>query len=211
MLSIGGKVELPASEVAPQQREVTASVVEPVQTVVKAPVLEKRTLEGEAFIDFPVGRTQILYDFGRNATELMNIREVLSSIQNDPNVIIDTLAIKGYASVEGMYANNERLAHGRSIALRDYILNNFDLPLNASRFSVLWEAEDWDGLAKLVENSNIPDKESILYIIRTVPIFEGREVQLMRLDGGTPYRIMLRDMFPQLRRVQYRIEYTVKE
>ena len=33
----------------------------------------------------------------------------------------------------------------------------------------------------------------------------------MRLNGGTPYRLMLKDMFPDLRRVEYQVDYTVKD
>ncbi len=203
VLSIGDKVELPPAEVAPP--------IEPVQVLATSVVPQKHTIEGEVFIDFPVGSTQILPEYSRNSDELASLREVLTSVLNNSNATIDSLSIKGFASVEGSYANNERLAHDRSLAFRDYILNNFSLSLDSSRFSISWEAEDWDGLFKLVEKSDISGKYMILHIIHTVPVFKGRENQLMRLDGGTPYRIMLRDMFPQLRRVQYRIEYTITE
>ena len=54
---------------------------------------------------------------------------------------ITSLSIKGYASPEGPYANNERLAKGRTEALVDYVRNLYSFPAGLATTS--WEAEDW--------------------------------------------------------------------
>jgi hypothetical protein len=164
---------------------------------------------GEAFLDFEVGRSVIMPNFRRNPEELRKINETVSSVINNPDAQLQSIYLQGFASPEGSWEANDRLSRARANALRDYLRTQFRLP--ESVFTVTSVAEDWDGLAELVRESNLPQREMILHIINSVGIFEGRETQLMKLDGGVPWRIMLRDMFPQLRRVEYRINYTVRD
>lgn len=49
-----------------------------------------------------------------------------------------------------------------------------------------------------------------MQIIDGMGIFDGREGKLMALEGGIPYREMLKEMFPLLRRVEIKVEYDLK-
>ncbi|MCD7711664.1 MAG: tetratricopeptide repeat protein [Firmicutes bacterium] len=71
--------------------------------------------------------------------------------------------------------------------------------------------EDWEGLERLIREGEMESKEKVLQIIETVSDPDTRERQLRTLDGGRPFRYMLEEMFPSLRRVVYRVEFTVKE
>ncbi len=172
---------------------------------------KSRRKQGQAFLDFQVAKSVILPTYRNNPAELAKIREAFNEIQGNPDVKIGGLFIEGYASPEGKYESNERLARDRSFALKNYITSNFRLPIADDRIKVEWTAEDWDGLVELINASDIAQKEEILRVIETTPVFDNRESALMRLAGGIPYRTMLKDMFPQLRRVEYQIDYTVKE
>ena len=56
------------------------------------------------------------------------------------------------------------------------------------------------------------DKEDILRIIDDVPILKGREVRLMKLNQGIPYRYMKEHFFPKLRRAGYiKVYYRMKK
>ncbi|RHJ88798.1 hypothetical protein DW095_14665, partial [Bacteroides sp. AM07-16] len=48
------------------------------------------------------------------------------------------------------------------------------------------------------------------FIIDNYGIFEGRERYLMELDGGAPYKELLRDYFPKLRRIELMVAYEVR-
>ena len=50
-----------------------------------------------------------------------------------------------------------------------------------------------------------------MHLIESIPVFDVRESALMRLNGGAPYRLMLKSLFPELRRVEYQVDYTVKD
>ncbi|WP_165042481.1 DUF3868 domain-containing protein [Dysgonomonas sp. ZJ709] len=170
-----------------------------------------RNKQGQAFLDFQLGRSVILPDFRRNPIELLKIKDAFSELISNADIHIIGLFIEGYASPDGRYETNERLSKERAFAFKDYILNNYNLNLNTEQISVKWIAEDWDGLKILVQSGDIIHKEEILSIIDDTDIFDGREGKLMKLGGGTPYRIMLKDLFPQLRRVEYQINYKVRE
>lgn len=195
--------------------QVELSIREPYQI---APVLafivpEKeikiRKRQGKAFLDFQVGRAVILPGYRRNPEELLKIDDAIREIVDNPDATLQGLYIEGYASPDGPYATNERLSAQRAQALKEYIRSKFDLIDNL--FQVSSVAEDWEGLTEMVKISEIPQKERILEIIATIGIHDGRENALVRLDRGIPYRIMLKDMFPELRRVEYQVDYTVKD
>lgn len=63
---------------------------------------------------------------------------------------------------------------------------------------------------KAVQTSDMPDKQAVLDIIDRYSIIGGREAKLMALKGGTPWRYMLREMFPSLRKVTVTVDYDVR-
>ncbi|WP_262893146.1 OmpA family protein [Dysgonomonas sp. GY75] len=171
--------------------------------------IKTRTSAVKDFIGFRTSKTVIDPGFRQNSQELARLDSVMSVLRDNPDVKITAFLIEGYTSPEGLYATNERISKERAAALMDYLKNKFGLDQGLFRLSHV--AEDWDGLAALVLASNIEYKDRILDIIATTGIMAGREGALMRLAQGEPYRQMLREMFPELRRVEYRIDYTVRD
>lgn len=168
---------------------------------------KQRRVQGQAYLDFQAGRSVILPQYRRNPEELAQIAEVFTKVMNDEDVQITAVFVEGYASPEGSYALNERLSRERAEALRQYLSQAFSL--DGSMFRVNSVAEDWDGLRLLVEESNIPQKERIYAIIDSEDDYDRKEQRLRALGG--PWRTMLNELFPQLRRVEYRIDFAVKD
>ncbi len=195
--------QLPAS---PRVRfygpQLTASFVVPETETIKA-----RSDSGKAYLDFPKGSTQILPAFRNNGAELQKIHEITTALLRDPDVTIMGISINGYASPEGEYARNMELSERRAAALRDHVATVQNL--STDLFSAQGEGEDWALLDSLVEHSRMPDKFRVLEIIRSTEYFDVRYRKLLALSGGKPYRQMEADFFPQLRRSNYRINYTV--
>lgn len=179
--------------------------------VVPEAEIKQRRKQGSAFLDFQAGRSEIIPGFRRNPEELAKIRDAFAEVASNPDVRIVGLFIDGYASPEGPYTANEKLARERAAALRDYILTNYDVPLAPEQTKVGWTAEDWNGLAELVRESSLPRRDEILSMIESVPDPDQREARIRALGGGVPYRTILREMYPSLRRVEYRIDYTVRD
>ncbi|MCD7935306.1 MAG: DUF3868 domain-containing protein, partial [Tannerellaceae bacterium] len=167
-----------------------------------------REMQGVAFLDFRPGNTEIVPSYRRNAQELSKIEASIRSVRENPDVTLLGLHIHGYASPEGSYSLNERLSKGRAEGLSNYLRAHFSLP--QSILSVTSTAEDWQGLREKVEESDLPGRESILEIIDSAHLTPDQKEGRLKALGGT-YQTLLNQYFPSLRRVSYRIEYTVRD
>ena len=173
--------------------------------------LKKRSERGAAYLIFEQGKWDILPRLFNNKNELDKIENSLAYISEEPTAVITGISIKAYASPEGTYEQNKQLSKSRAKALLDYIRQKYSLPKNISIFSEGY-GEDWDRLVELIQQDpKVENRNQVLQIIKTVGIFDGREKQLMDLNGGRPYRYMLENLFPLLRRSDYQIEYAVPE
>lgn len=164
----------------------------PLMAYVAPPVeVKNRAKEGSAFLDFPVNRTEIRPDYRQNSRELAAIQETIESVRGDKYATITGVSIKGYASPEGSYANNERLAKGRSEALLAYVRERYGL--DGADTEASYEAEDWQGLEARVERSSMPAREALLDVIRDASIDDPdrREEKLRGVDGGEQARANL--------------------
>lgn len=176
-----------------------------------APEIKQRTKQGQAFLDFQVGRSALLPGYRRNPQELEKIQYAFEEIQNNKDVTIRGVFIEGYASPEGPSDLNERLARDRAYALKNYIVSTFGVDLPDKDIKVKWVAEDWDGLKVQVEASDLRYKDQVLQIINDTPDIDQRKQKIKRLANGMAYRMMAQDIFPQLRRVEYQIDFSVRD
>ena len=131
-------------------------------------------------------------------------------MRGDKYATITGVSIKGYASPEGSYANNERLAKGRSEALLAYVRERYGL--DGADTEASYEAEDWQGLEARVERSSMPAREALLDVIRDASIDDPdrREEKLRGVDGGEPYRYLVKEIYPALRHSDYKVSYTIR-
>lgn len=180
-----------------------AAYVKPMGEMVKT-----REVNGQAYIDFPVNRTEIYPDYRRNPQELAEIRRTIDQVRNDKDVNITSLTIKGYASPEGPYANNERLAKGRTESLIKYVRDLYSFPKSVMHSD--WEAEDWGGLAKRLEKSDVADKEAILAVVTDSSLAPDARDAALKKRFPTQYAWMLAEIYPALRHSDYFVTYVVR-
>lgn len=114
----------------------------------QAETRKTRHEKGAAYVDFPVNKTGIYPAYRNNRSELAKIENTINRIKGDADVSINNITIKGYASPEGSYANNSRLAEARTRSLVDYLKKEY--PLDSSLFQLDYEPEDWEGLRAYV-------------------------------------------------------------
>lgn len=165
------------------------------------------TLEGEAFIDFVVNKTDIKPDYRRNPRELLKIQESIDTVLNDPDVNITKVWLKGFASPESPYTHNRDLAIGRTEALKEHIRQLYDFKQDIIETD--FEPEDWAGLRKYVEASNIDHKAEILEIIDSDMAPDPKEAMIKK-KYPKEYKFMLENFYPALRHTEYKIWYEVK-
>lgn len=168
---------------------------------------KERSAKGSAYIDFRVNRTDIDPAYRRNPQELAGIRDTIDLIKNDPDSRIERITITGYASPEGPYANNARLAEGRTKALTGYVRGLYDFSPEVLRSASV--AEDWDGLRRWVEQSSIDNREALLDIIALSDITPDAREWKIKSKYPVQYRYLLENVYPALRHSDYTIDYVV--
>lgn len=173
-----------------------------------AEIEKVRTLSGRANVEFPVNRTILLEDFRNNFPELASIRAGIDSVKNDKDVTINNISIHGFASPEGPYDNNVRLAKGRTEAVKDYVKNLY--ALSDRLLTTTHTPEDWEGLEEWVVGSNISSRDGILAIIRDESLAPDARDQKLKQNYPKEYETLLNMVYPSLRHTDYKIEYTVR-
>lgn len=169
--------------------------------------VKSRQLSGHAYLDFPVNQTKIDPNYRRNPEELAKICATIDSVRSDNDVRIIRIHIKGYASPEGSYTSNARLAEGRTNALKQYIINRYALA--DTLFNIAFEPEDWEGFRQYVKTSNLLDKDQIMQLIEGDGDIDSKERQI-RARYPQSYRTLLEDCYPALRHSDYRIDYVIR-
>ncbi len=166
-----------------------------------------RHLEGQAYIDFPVNKIEIFPDYRRNTIELAKIIASIDTVKNDPDCTVSAVSLKGYASPEGGYANNARLAKGRTQTLSDYVMKHYDFPKSIVNSS--FEPEDWEGLRRWLESSDIANKDGILAIVDSDLAPDPKDLKIKQ-KYPAQYAYLLKEVYPGLRHSDYRIEYVIR-
>lgn len=115
------------------------------------------------------------------------------------------IKINSGASPEGNTKFNKVLSEKRGEALRSYLQGKLMIP--DSVFVIDSRGQDWEGLEVLVRQSEMPNKQEVLHILRNTPewimqngsVIDGKKMQLKKLNDGKAWRYMYRNFFPTLR------------
>lgn len=166
---------------------------------------KRRSEQITAVVHFPQGRSMLLRGFADNGRELARIDSLTASLRSNDSLTVENIYLKGYASPEDTYAFNTRLSANRVRSLRNYLVERF--ALEDTEFLTSTEPEDWDSLRRWVVASDLPVREQVLAAIDTTPDPDARDAAIWRIDDGQTYLMLLREVYPQLRRVDYRIGY----
>lgn len=164
-------------------------------------------------IGFPVNVTDVRPGFGNNAYELMNAYSLVTTLQQRNELLeIRGVSIRGYASPEGSYANNERLARGRSEGFRRYLTTKFPHSEYIREAVISWIPEDWEGLGRLLADNHLfRARNDILTIVNDYTIApDSKERMLRNIPAWSAnYRMILNDLYPKLRRIELQVDYIV--
>ncbi len=162
--------------------------------------------EGALKVHFAVSSSRLDHNRGNNAETLRQLIEAIRKLEEAPDSRIEHIVIAGFASPEGAFQFNDRLAWNRASVLKKYIVQNSTL--SEETIHIYNGVEDWYGLRLMVEESDLANKKAVIDIIDNVPIADAngraaREIELRKLDGGRTYSYMLRNFFPELRKAAY--------
>lgn len=155
---------------------------------------------------FRQGYSRLQPSFRENGIRLDEFMRRISEIHGDSTARLNSIDIVAYASPEGSYTLNKKLARNRADNISAYLRGNMPF-LPDTLYNVHPHDIDWDGLVAMVESSDMSYRCEVLKILRNVPettyrngrLVDSRLKRLMDLRGGRPYNYMLTHFFPELR------------
>lgn len=172
----------------------------------QAEAVKARTQSASAKVSFEINKTILKPDFNGNRPELKKIQDAVSLVKNDPDVKIQQVKLTGYASPDGPYANNARLAKGRTQAVADYIRQME----NVSNIIVASVPEDWEGFNQLISNGNLSCKDEILKIANRTDLQPDEKEKAIKAHSGSDFAYIRDNVYPSLRHTDCLIDYTVR-
>ena len=176
--------------------------VQPVAEAVK-----NRAEQGEAYLSYAVGRSTVVKSYKDNAAEIQKIVDLVNTLKdNSSEYSVKGISLTGYASPDGSYAVNERLAKARTESLKAVVakaLADKQIPV-----ATQYVAEDWDGVCKWIEESSVENKDEILEIARGELKPDAKD---RKIASAYPvqYRQIKNECYPALRRAAYVVDYEV--
>lgn len=142
-----------------------------------------------------------------NTNSIKDFVKILKEISANQAMQLKNIEVSAYASPEGRYDFNEKLAEKRQDSSSEYV--NKQLKDNKLRTDVdtRYTAEDWEGFQQLVSESNIQDKEVILRVLSMYKDPAEREQQIRNMS--VVYDELAEAVLPELRRARLIANYEV--
>jgi len=157
----------------------------------------------EADIHYLINSSAVRW--GEKKGEDVNVlKEFIKAAKANERQELKGFKIKAYASPDGKHDFNEKLATRREATSKKFIkremrkVEEFKLE---DFFSSKITAEDWEGFKKLMEASDIQDKELILRVLSMYQDPEVREREIKNISAI--FKQIAKDVLPKLRRSQF--------
>ena len=114
-----------------------------------------------------------------NSDAVKALKESLKNFAADTkNYAIDNLEISAYASPDGGFKLNDKLAAQREKNAANYAKNEVKKAKADAAIESKYTAQDWDGFKSLVEQSNLQDKDLIISVLSMYDDPEKRETEI---------------------------------
>lgn len=134
-----------------------------------------------------------------NSDAMVELRKQILATGSDSTLQLAEININSYASPDGTYEFNQRLAEKRKDVTQDYMneqLKN-DRIREFNNLTADFTAEDWEGFKTLIEKSDIQDKALILEVLRMYQDPEVREREIQNMSHV--FSQIAEEILPQLR------------
>ena len=145
------------------------------------------------------------------SNELKNnsVREFVSMLKrinaDREKLAIKNVEVQAYASPEGGFTFNDKLANKRQNVSEGYVKQQLKGTSLQTDIDAHYTAQDWEGFMKLVQASKIQDKDVILRVLSMYKDPQEREQQIRNMSEG--FRELADGILPELRRSRLIINY----
>ena len=159
----------------------------------------------EANIRFLIGQAQLRKSELQNNSVQEFVRLLGEIVKDQEGKVLDGVEVSAYASPDGGYLVNERLAGKRQDVTAAYVEQQMKRQKAEGTVDTKYTAEDWEGFQQLVAASDIQDKDVILRVLSMYKDPEEREQQIRAISSA--FRELADGILPQLRRARITINY----
>ena len=160
---------------------------------------------------------QIMYDIQKmevrpgalTTDDIKALQQAIQEMSADERAELQGFSIKSYASPDGPVALNNDLSKGRGKSAQNWLQGQLkkNKIAKTDAISIDETATDWDGFKKMMEESNIEDKDLIIRVLSmyTDPDVRNREMHNL----GKVFTVVAEKILPKLRRSQMVATYKV--
>jgi len=139
--------------------------------------------------------------------DVVALTKKIKEVKDAQNKKIAGFEVSGYASPDGGLNLNTNLAENREKVTVGFLNKEFKKLKASVKIDSKFTAEDWDGFQKLMESSNIQDKEVILRVLTMYTDPEQREREIKNLSVA--FKQIAEEILPQLRRSRLKLTVDV--
>jgi len=161
----------------------------------------------EANVQFLINQANLRRSELQNNSVQEFVRLLNDIAANQETLRLNEVEVSAYASPDGGYNINERLAGKREDVTAGYVKDQMKKAKTDAPLETKYTAEDWEGFQELVRASNIQDKDVILRVLSMYQDPEEREQQIKNISSA--FRELADGILPQLRRARMTINYDV--
>ena len=143
-----------------------------------------------------------------NTTSIKDFVRILREINDHQETLqLENIEVSAYASPEGSYSFNEKLAEKRQNSSSEYVSQQLKKNRMKADVDTRFTAEDWEGFQQLVSQSNIQDKDVILRVLSMYNDPAEREQQIRNMS--VVYDELAKGILPELRRARLIANYNI--
>jgi len=143
-----------------------------------------------------------------NSVSIRDLGKILQEINdNEESRALQNIEVSAYASPDGKYALNEKLAEQRQNVSANYLKGELKKIQMEADVDTKFTAEDWDGFQELISKSNLQDRDVILRVLSMYKDPEEREQQIRNMSEV--FTDIKESILPELRRARLIVNYEI--
>lgn len=181
---------------------------------------DKPMMAKDKFVRVTQHTTEMVFNYLKNDSKVLakelkdqdykDLEAWYGVAMKNPRIAIKNISISAYASPEGELTLNDELADERAASAAKSLMDlakklKFDAINVESMYTKVAKGEDWDGFKKLMEASDIADKELILRVLTMTSDLQKRESEIKNM--AKTYKEIEDKILPQLRRSAVVVSY----
>ena len=142
------------------------------------------------------------------SVSIRDLGKILREINdNEETRALQNIEVSAYASPDGKYTINEKLAQQRQDVSANYLKGELKKIEMDADVDTKFTAEDWDGFQELISKSNLQDRDVILRVLSMYKDPEEREQQIRNMSEV--FTDIKESILPELRRARLIVNYEI--